>query len=169
MYVSRTIRYDNDVYERTWQNSLPVSTSISSMTSTQSEFITGYDEQPAPTVLKTYVQPAQQGTWLQYTFRNIADLTSKFAVYLHFAGVLQSTSQGQRRFTVTINGNVDGPFNFPEYMKTTYVYRNGSVSGNVHINISAIDGSQFSPILNALEIFMVVPITESPSNQDDGT
>ena len=166
---THTIRYKDDLYNRVWQNSLRVGNSISPWTFTQSDFITMYDEQPAPTVLKTYFRPAQLGTWMNFPFNNIADEpTSKFAVYLHFAGVLKSLSQGQGRFTVTINGNVDGPFNFPEYKKALCVHRNSSVTGNVQINISAIDGSQFSPILNALEIFMVIPIPESPSNQEDG-
>ncbi|PON37030.1 Mitogen-activated protein kinase kinase kinase [Parasponia andersonii] len=162
-------RYKDDVYDRVWEQNLPVNNTISSWTSTRSDFSIVYSEQPAATVLKTFVQPIQGYSGMTYTFSNIAKPTSEFSVYLYFAGTLQSSSQDQRRFTVTINGNRQGPFNSPEYMKTLNVYQNTSVRGNVQISIQATTDSKYTPILNALEIFVVIPLEESPSNPEDVT
>ncbi|PON37029.1 Mitogen-activated protein kinase kinase kinase [Parasponia andersonii] len=163
----RFYRYQDDKYDRLWENNLAVTNAISSRTlSSQSDFTVLYDEQPPTTVLKTYFQPVQGYSGMTFTFNNIGDPTTEFAVYLHFAETLQST-QGQRRFTVTVNNNILGPFNSPEYMKTEYVYRNGSVTGNVKISIDATTDAKLTPILNALEIFMRIPLKESASNSED--
>ncbi|PON53936.1 Mitogen-activated protein kinase kinase kinase [Trema orientale] len=161
-------RYQDDKYDRIWEHSLAVSTSINSRTvSSQSDFAIVYDEQPPQTVLKTFVQP--QGTGLTYTFNDIGDPSTEFSVYLHFAEFLQPTTQGRRNFTVTINGNLQGPFTSPEYMKTLYFHQNRSVTGNVQVSIAATSDSKLTPILNAMEIFKVIPLLESPSNPEDVT
>ncbi|PON53932.1 Malectin-like carbohydrate-binding protein [Trema orientale] len=163
LYVSRSIRYQDDIYDRIWEHSLPLSPEISTINSSRSaNFSSGYSEQPAATVLNTAVQA--RGTDMKYNLEKITNPTSEFSVYLHFAELVQPP-QGRRHFTVTINDIIQGPFNSPGYMGTMYV--NGSVRGIVQISIEATNDSRLPPILNGLEVFVVVPLLKSPSNSED--
>ncbi|PON97848.1 Malectin-like carbohydrate-binding domain containing protein [Trema orientale] len=161
---STIARYQDDVYDRIWSNDFPSRTPVNTSQS-NSIISVYYTEQPPAAVLSSAIQSL--GTEIRYNFTNGMP-NSEFLVYLHFAEVVQS-AQGQRNFTITINGVTYGPYSSPDYLKTSFFIQKVSAQqGAVQLSILATPGSQFPPILNALEIFQVIQLLDQlPTDPED--
>ena len=108
-----------------------------------------------------------QGTEIKYNSNGMS--TPELILYLHFAELVQS-AQGQRNFTITINGVMNGPYSSPDYLKTRFfIQKISPQQGGLQLSIRATPDSKFPPILSALEIFQVIQLSDQlPTDPEDG-
>ncbi|KAJ6855686.1 hypothetical protein NC651_040354 [Populus alba x Populus x berolinensis] len=167
---SSTIRYNDDVYDRIWWlENLKDAVSISTETNIDIQGSDNPCRLPVE-VLRTAVQPRNGLNSLSYnhTLGYIENSTAEFRVYFHFAEIEQIAPGKLREFTITLNGLKYGPFT-PEYLKplTKGPYKLQVQEDQVGFSIDATLRSDLPPILNALEIFELWSLPDSPTNQTD--
>ncbi|XP_052305454.1 probable LRR receptor-like serine/threonine-protein kinase At1g05700 isoform X6 [Populus trichocarpa] len=167
-----TIRYPDDVYARIWQLDVNLTDSVSNIST---EAITNIDIQGSDNrcrlpveVLRTAVQPRNGLKSLSYTYTSPykENFTPEFLVFFHFAEIEQIAGGKLREFTITLNGLKYGLFTL-EYLKPLTIgpYKLQDQEGLVRFSIDA--SSDLPPILNAFEIFELLPLHDSPTNQTD--
>ena len=89
---------------------------------------------------------------------------------MHFAELQQLKSSQPREFNITINGDLlYGPFS-PEYLSGNTIFSVSPLSGqNQHeVVFSKTTSSTLPPIFNAEEIFVLEPLSGTPTDSKDG-
>ncbi|KAJ0076425.1 hypothetical protein Patl1_33936 [Pistacia atlantica] len=170
-YQCFSFRYPVDIYDRFWT---PLNFSDSIVISTQSTIYTqslddGY-KIPAE-VLKTAGKSQNASIPLSLYFDDPLDSSTQCYVYFHFTEI-EKLKEGQKReLRIELNGerNLTESISL-EYLKpTTIAPNNPPINGSrLHFSIYAAEGSNFSPILNAVEAFVLVELPLSPTNLNDG-
>ncbi|KAI5555567.1 hypothetical protein BDE02_19G090900 [Populus trichocarpa] len=165
------IRYNDDVYDRTWRVDVNLIDSVSIGTETNIDIQGSDDPYRLPVeVLRTAVQPRNGLNSLSYNYTLVykENFTPEFRVYFHFAEIEQIAPGKLREFTITLNGLKYGPFTL-EYLKplTKGPYKLQVPEDQVRFSIDATLRSDLPPILNAFEIFILWPLPHSPTNQTD--
>lgn len=152
-------RYPDDTYDRYWMPMVridPLSTNLSTKGPIQPDprFM-----QPLP-VLRTAVAAAGNETTLTVTWRQNQKSYS-FMPFLHFAD-FQSTQL--REFDIYFNGDRLGANDKPHkpvFMVASCVYSidtyKATADGSYNITLAATPTSVLPPMLNALEIYTVIP------------
>ena len=89
---------------------------------------------------------------------------------MHFAELQQLKRNESREFKIIVNGNLFyGPFS-PEYLSEETVFHASPLSGkNQHdVVFSKTKSSTLPPIFNAEEIFVLEPLSATPTDSKDG-
>ncbi|KAA8541723.1 hypothetical protein F0562_022875 [Nyssa sinensis] len=165
--IDQTIRYGNDVYDRIWSPyNFAKWDSISTKFSNDSFSDNNY--KPPSIVMETAVRPSNASGSVDF-YWSPADSNSQFYVYMHFAEVEKLQVNQTREFNVSVNGELwYGPL-VPDYLSITTVYSQSPLSGSeISFSIYKTAKSTLPPIINALEIYMVKQLLQSPTNQEDG-
>ncbi|XWS12020.1 hypothetical protein CRYUN_Cryun37aG0054500 [Craigia yunnanensis] len=161
--TKKIVRYKDDVYDRVWfpyqfPDSVPIKLDI------DTQAIDNLYKLP-PEVLRTAAQAPNISTSLSYTFGS--NSSKWFYVYFHFAEILNNREDQRREFTITLNGVKYGPFSL-EYLKPLSIRPQRSpVQADISFTIDATMESDLPPILNAFEIYRVVPLPLSPTHPSD--
>ena len=98
------------------------------------------------------------------------NVTSEYHIYMHFSEVVKLKANQSRSFNITINGkHWSGPFT-PKYLHTITVYTPSilEIAPKYDILISKIENSTLPPIINAIEIFSVIDLSQSGTDKQDG-
>lgn len=97
------------------------------------------------------------------------DPNAKYHIFLHFAELEKFQANQSREFNIFQNGDhFDGPFS-PVYMKSTTLFNVFSMSGDkISFSLIKTNASNLPPILNALEIYMVLDASQSRTEEQDG-
>ncbi|KAJ4896668.1 Leucine-rich repeat protein kinase family protein [Raphanus sativus] len=164
----RILRYPDDVYDRRW---LPLIDKDWNLITTTLNVNTsnGFDPpQGAMASAATYVN--DNGTWnIPW---NVEDSTTRFHIYLHFAEIQTLLANETREFKVLLNGNeFSEPFS-PEKLRIhTMITQPESTlrcdGGACLMQLVKTAKSTLPPLLNAMEIFTVVELPQSETNQDE--
>ena len=96
--------------------------------------------------------------------------TSEYHIYMHFSEVVKLKANQSRSLNITINGkHWYGPFT-PKYLHTITVYTRSilEIAQKYNILISKIENSTLPPIINALEIYSVIDLSQSGTDKQDG-
>ncbi|KAJ9128839.1 hypothetical protein P3X46_034424, partial [Hevea brasiliensis] len=147
--TNQTVRYADDVYDRAWTpyhflNGAEINTSQTIDSQTQNIY------QPPSVVMSTAATPANANENMTLSI-NMEDSTLKFFVYMHFSEILKLKANQFREFNISFNGAYwVGPV-VPQYLYTTTAYKR----------------STLPPLLNAIEIYYVLQLSQSQSNQED--
>jgi len=106
---------------------------------------------------------------LEFTLKY--DTDSEYCVYLHFFDFEDRTNKQKRRLNIVINGFDDN--NVTEFLTLSY-WKPYSIilpikqgMGIQKILIEANSDSDLPPMLNALEIYRVLPQSDSSTQQED--
>ena len=97
--------------------------------------------------------------------------TSEYYIYMHFAEVEKLKANQSRSFYITINGEpFHGPY-VPEYLSTETLSSRWALTKakNYEVSILKTENSALPPILNAVEIYSVRNLSQSETDQQDGT
>ncbi|KAL0864379.1 hypothetical protein Bca101_043497 [Brassica carinata] len=164
----RILRYPDDVYDRRWfplveKEWNSVTTALSVNTSN------GFDPpQGAMASAATYVN--DNGTWdIPW---NMEDSTTRFHIYLHFAEIQTLLANETREFSVLLNRNeFSEPFSPKKLRIETMMTKPDSTlrceRGACLLQLVKTTKSTLPPLLNAMEIFTVVELPQSETNQDE--
>ncbi|RWR78165.1 receptor-like protein kinase [Cinnamomum micranthum f. kanehirae] len=125
--------------------------------------------EPPSTVMMTAVCPLNNSDALYFNW-TVDDSSQQFHVYMHFAELELLGSNMTREFTACCSNNTcyNSPIR-PEYHVTTTVQTSQPLTGqyNYYCSIKKTPTSTLPPILNAIEIFTILQLTEKPTREDD--
>ncbi|CAI0391898.1 unnamed protein product, partial [Linum tenue] len=119
-------------------------------------------------VMKTATRPTDENKPLSFEL-NTREATLDFYIYMHFAE-LEALQEGESRvFDISLNGIVLRRNVVPIYLHSTTITSPQSVRGSkLNFLLSKSMNSTHPPILNALEVFVIRPFWQSPTDQADG-
>ncbi|CAK7356801.1 unnamed protein product [Dovyalis caffra] len=162
--TNQTVRYPDDVYDRIWGPSDPLygcaEISTSETPSTDNSF------QPPSTVMSSADIPANASEPMEFNI-GPQDTTLEFYFYMHFAEIVKLEANQSRYFNITLNGEYRSDLT-PSYLDTTTVYSTSAeTGGKYNFSIFNPGGSTLPPLLNAIEIYSVVELPLSQTQQAD--
>ncbi|TKY56172.1 LRR receptor serine/threonine-protein kinase [Spatholobus suberectus] len=163
------IRYTDDIYGRSWEvrndnyeNPMKTSSAI--------DLDNLVDPYKLPTeVLSTAVEVLKSGS-LEFTQNYSKD--SEYCVYLHFFDFKDRANKQRRILNIIINGlddddNVTQPLTLSYWKPNSIILPIKQGMGINKILIEATSDSALPAMLNALEIYRVVPQLDSATQQED--
>lgn len=118
-------------------------------------------------VLRTAVQPLNHSKPIHANWTY--DASAQYYVFLHFAEIEKLPSAHKRIINVTFGDNesLSHPLTL-QYLKPVTLSSKIPTIGYVTFTITASAESDTPPILNAFEIYEIIPQSYSPSNAQDG-
>ncbi|XP_057998355.1 probable LRR receptor-like serine/threonine-protein kinase At1g05700 isoform X2 [Hevea brasiliensis] len=167
--TNRTVRYKDDVYDRLWSTLTP--DDCISLNTTSNIDVESRDNilKTPVEVLRTAAQPPSPLRSFNHTFPPAYGDNEYYACF-HFAEILHiSQGKPRREFTINFNGANYGPITL-QYLKPLIFCsgpRKSRINGYVQFSINSTVRSDLPPILNALEIFYVMPPPVSPTDSAD--
>ncbi|KAK7814035.1 putative lrr receptor-like serine/threonine-protein kinase [Quercus suber] len=148
------LRYKNDVYDRLWYTRTALSNSVPINTS---DIQNNNDSYQLPSeVLRTAVQPSSGYHSLSYSN---TELPREIYVCFHFAEIAKLTQGKKREFIIDMNGGryTSEPITL-DYLKPLSICLNRIFDGGqFNFVINATTGSDLPSILNAFELYVVIP------------
>ncbi|KAL4625493.1 hypothetical protein ACB092_05G030400 [Castanea dentata] len=167
------IRYKDDVYDRLWYTYSALPNSVPIDTSSVIDIQNNNDSYQLPSeVLRTAVQPSSGYHSLRFYFFNTPNNIGGIYVCFHFAEIAKLTQGKKREFIIDVNGGsyISEPITL-DYIKPLSVCLNQIFKGEFHFVINATTGSDLPPILNAFELYTVIPpfdLDKPTNSRDDG-
>ncbi|BFG24359.1 hypothetical protein CerSpe_106330 [Prunus speciosa] len=159
-------KYPKDIHDRFWE---PFEREDLTQIGTSSALNLGSNTlyQVPSGVMCTAAMPKLASVPLNFSWPH-ADNNESYYMYMHFAEVQKLQANQSRQMYVTKNGEpFIEPFT-PKYLYTTTV-DSGAMSGGINnFSIFTAKNSVLSPILNAIEMYMVKQFLQSETNQEDG-
>ncbi|KAK7839178.1 lrr receptor-like serine/threonine-protein kinase ios1 [Quercus suber] len=162
-------RYKNDVYDRFWYTSNPLSNSVPINTSSVIDIQNNNDSYQIPSeVLRTAVQPSSG--YHSLSFSDMSGYTQESYVCFHFAEIAKLTQGKKREFIINVKEGsyISEPVTL-DYLKPLSICLNQTFEWPFSFVIKATTASDLPPILNAFEVYGVIPQYElhKPTNSRD--
>lgn len=124
-------------------------------------------------VLSTAITPTKASDPLIYSWYTFGQ-TNSYYVYLHFAEIKNLQANESRAFDIFLNGKLFyGPIVLG-YLNATTIYSTSplaaltDLAGNYTFSLVKRGNSTLPPILNAIEIYTTLDLSQWETNQDDG-
>ena len=165
------LRYENDVYDRLWYTYSKLPNSVPINNSSVIEIQNNNDSYQLPLeVLRTAIQPSSGYHYLSSS--DVLDYIegSKYYVCFHFAEIAILTQGMKREFIINVNeGSYISDRITLDYLKPLSICLNRTFD-SLRFVINATTGSDLPPILNAFEVYGVIPQynLHKPTNSRDG-
>uniref|UniRef100_A0A2N9F1L1 Protein kinase domain-containing protein n=1 Tax=Fagus sylvatica TaxID=28930 RepID=A0A2N9F1L1_FAGSY len=166
--TNETYRYKDDVFDRMWFPPTPMIGWTSISTSLTVDATSHIDFQP-PSVVMSSASTAIN-TSAPMTFNWVPpDNTTQYYVYMHFAEIKELQANQSRIFNISLNGKPWGGPIIPTYLQSTTVYSPSALSGGKYeFALYKIEQSTLPPLINAIEVYTVVQLLQSQTDQKDG-
>ncbi|KAG8643348.1 hypothetical protein MANES_11G030900v8 [Manihot esculenta] len=171
--TNRMVRYKNDVYDRLWDTLTPADCIALNTTA-------NIEVQSINNTLKTPVEVLRTAAQVRSPLRSLGNsfpgvyiaAESEYYACFHFAEILpisQGKGKHRREFTINFNGANYGHITLQYLNPLTMCYgpRKSRDSGFVEFSINQTGRSDLPPILNAFELFYVMPPLGSPTDPAD--
>ncbi|KAJ3670935.1 hypothetical protein LUZ60_008361 [Juncus effusus] len=164
------IRYPDDPHDRMWEpwSNVPFWTEITTTSHVQN-IQNDFFEAPSA-VMQTAVIPVNSSMLEFYWSPNPVDGNPSYLGTLHLSEIQELNSNQSRWFNITLNNVMwyGQPFS-PQYLYTNAIYGFKPIRGADRYNVSLIqtENSTLPPILNAVELFIVLPVTDVPTDSGD--
>ncbi|CAN6350414.1 unnamed protein product [Urochloa humidicola] len=167
------VRYPDDPHDRFW---LPWvdATSWSSMSTTQRVQNLDNDLFEAPSkVMQTAITPRNVSQNIEFSWDpepQPRDPTPGYIGIMHFSELQLLPGKAVRQFYVNLDGKPWYPKAFtPDYLSSDATYNSNPYRGLARYNVSinATANSTLPPIINAIEVFSVIPTTNVATDSQD--
>lgn len=161
------LRYDYDALDRIW---VPYTynkwTQLTTSLTVDAQIHNDY--QVPSIAMRTASTPINASASMDF-FWESPDTSTEYYVYLHFAELQQLKANQSRAFNINLNGNYwFGPF-VPKYLSTITVFSRSSLTGgNYNFSLVQTENSTLPPILNAIEIYSLIDLSQPETDGDDG-
>ncbi|XP_068652795.1 putative leucine-rich repeat receptor-like serine/threonine-protein kinase At2g19230 [Aristolochia californica] len=160
------IRYPDDDYDRFWLPYTDPSWASISTSLTVENLYLGFE--PPSAVMRTAATPMNANGSLYFNW-TANDPNTEFHIFRHFADFQKSNgSTSLREFYCCNNG--DSCFaHEPKYLVASTVYTTSPMTGvrDYSISFSKTEKSVLPPILNAFEIYIVLTLNETATDEKD--
>lgn len=119
--------------------------------------------------METAVTPKNASNPVEF-FMRPCNPTAQYYVYMHLAEIEKLEANQSREFNVYENGELWRGPTILDYLSTNTLYSASPVSGDkIDYSIYKTETSTRLPILNALEVHIVHDLSESQTDEQDGT
>ena len=100
-----------------------------------------------------------------------ADATTGYYIHVHFAELHVLGVNDSRSFDFKVNGQFWHTDITPKYLSTTTMISSRAIAGELTYNfeLKRTQNSTLPPILNAIEIYVLVDASWRETEEDDGT
>ncbi|GMN67980.1 hypothetical protein TIFTF001_037039 [Ficus carica] len=165
--LTSVIRYPYDVFDRIWVPYVNDEWTdlTTSLTVDPQDHI---DFQPPNIVMHNAAMPVNEsGPFRLELFSDLA--TTKYYLFMHFAELQQLKANESRIFNINLNGKrLYGPV-VPSYLSSTTIYSTETITGelNYTLTLDKLENSTLRPIVNAIEIYSLVGVSQLETDQDD--
>ncbi|ONI15672.1 hypothetical protein PRUPE_3G054500 [Prunus persica] len=163
---NQSYRYDYDALDRSW---VPYTynkwTQLTTSLTVDAQIHNDY--QVPSIAMRTASTPINASASMDFSWES-PDTSTEYYVYLHFAELQQLKANQSRTFNITLNGDYwFGPF-VPEYLSTITVFSPSSLTGgNYSFSLVQTENSTLPPILNAMEIYSLIDLSQPETDGDD--
>jgi hypothetical protein len=172
---SKVVRFPDDPHDRFWfPESKPAEWSEITTPLKVQHFDNDNFDVPSA-VLQTAVMPINASTPIEYSW--VAEPSASkdpdpgYICILHFSELQRLRPSAARQFYININGilALDKVFT-PEYLYSKTVSSTKALYGfhQYIVSLNATDNSTLPPLLNAVEVFSIVPTASMPTAAQDG-
>nr|CAB3466218.1 unnamed protein product [Digitaria exilis] len=168
----RVFRYPFDPYDRLWESygDIDAWTNITSSTAVDISNISSFH---TPSKILWSAATPVNGTRMDFTWGvddSINNDNTSYLLLLYFAEVQRLPSNALRQFDILVdNATWNGSQGYsPKYLSAELVKRMVPGSSHHTVSLVATTDATLPPILNALEIYSVLPMTELVTNGPDG-
>ncbi|RLN28627.1 putative leucine-rich repeat receptor-like protein kinase [Panicum miliaceum] len=168
------IRYPDDPHDRVWIPWVNTAAWNSVSTTLRVEDIADDDMFELPTkVLQTAITPRNASANIEFSWDpdpQPKDPTPGYVANMHFSELELLPGSAARQFYVNLNGKPWYPKPYkPMYLISDTIYNSNPGRGFPHYNISinATANSTLPPIINAVEVFSVIPTTNVGTDSQD--
>ncbi|XP_021749773.1 LOW QUALITY PROTEIN: probable LRR receptor-like serine/threonine-protein kinase At4g29180 [Chenopodium quinoa] len=160
------IRYKDDVYDRIWKPGYP--TSQASFIETMSEVGPGGYLLPS-SVMKVAVVPKILNQPIRLYYNQESDRSTGFYFFLHVAEISELPKGEVRELSITLNGVKKTQDLYTPYLQTKTISNDQKpiTDSFLNITIQSTNNSTLPPILNAIEVFNVIQISELSTDVAD--
>ncbi|KAK0594751.1 hypothetical protein LWI29_000124 [Acer saccharum] len=161
------IRYPNDSYDRLWS---PLNFSDWDVKSTKSTISTqSIDEYKIPAEVLQTAAISENAIYSLSLYFSPPDPVSQCYVYFYFAEIEKLENGKQRELIIDLNGERYLSESKLDYLKAKVIAQNDPpINGSrLHFSIYSVNGSDIPPILNAVEVYVLLELPFSPTNLDD--
>ncbi|KAF8776637.1 hypothetical protein HU200_003361 [Digitaria exilis] len=167
----RVFRYPFDPYDRLWESygDIDAWTNITSSTAVDISNISSFHR---PSKILWSAATPLNGTRMDFTWGvddSINNDNTSYLLMLYFAEVQRLPSNALRQFDILVdNATWNGSQGYsPKYLSAELVKRMVPGSSQHTVSLVATTDATLPPILNALEIYSVLPMTELATNGAD--
>ncbi|KAJ3678980.1 hypothetical protein LUZ61_021144 [Rhynchospora tenuis] len=157
--------YPFDAHDRLWISQMQSSwTAIST-----SSKIGGFSFEVPSLVLQTAASPLSVNGSIDITWK-ASDQFTKFFVVLHISEIQVLSNSSLREFCIFADGvqNFKDPIRL-NYLWTLYALYTDTGCTDYNMSLKSTARSTLPPILNAFEVYTIVPSTKFPTDTGDGT
>ncbi|GAB4842349.1 hypothetical protein Ancab_012319 [Ancistrocladus abbreviatus] len=162
---TQNLRYKDDIFDRIWMAAyLPNASTISTLSTVDSSLNT---YRLPSSVMRAAITPAAGNDFFELYWTPV-DPTSQFHIFLHVAELVKLQGNQSREFNITFNSrHLYGPY-VPLYLTADTIYTTKPLSGpRLTFTIMKTERSTLSPILNAVELYMVKQLSQVTTFQQD--
>ena len=164
-------RYKDDDYDRIWASfNFPGRKQLSTSLTIDAN-LARQTYQPPPSVMATAMAPENATSPSFVFFMKPDNPTADYYVYMHFAEVEKLKANESREFEIYENGKLwrEVPTISPAYLYTTTAFSYYPVRGDrITYELYQTATSTRQPILNALEVYIDLNFSESPTDEHEG-
>ncbi|CAB4272452.1 unnamed protein product [Prunus armeniaca] len=163
---NQSYRYDYDALDRIW---VPYTyNKWTQLTTSLTVDAQSHNDYQVPSIaMRTASTPIDASASMDFSWES-PDTSTEYYVYLHFAELQQLKANQSRAFNITLNGDYwFGPV-VPEYLSTITVFSRSSLTGgNYSFSLVQTENSTLPPILNAMEIYSLIDLSQPETDGDD--
>ncbi|GMN27481.1 hypothetical protein TIFTF001_001674 [Ficus carica] len=167
---NKSIRYKDDVYDRIWAPfNFPGRKQLSTSLTVDAN-LAKQTYQPPPSVMATAMAPENATSPSFEFFMKPDNPTADYYVYMQFAEVEKLKANESREFKIYENGELwrEVPTISPAYLYTTTAFSYYPVRGErITYELYQTATSTHQPILNALEVYIALNFSESPTDEHE--
>jgi hypothetical protein len=168
----QTTRYPFDPYDRLWQSYGDVEawTNITTSTAVDVSNITNFD---TPSKILWSAATPVNGTRINFAWSpdpSAKNNNTTYLLLLYFAELQRLPRNALRQFDILVDNATwnRGQRYTPKYLSMELVKRTVQGSSRHTVSLVATPDATLPPILNAFEIYSLLPMTELPTNEADG-
>lgn len=161
-------RYPYDVFDRLWVPYVNPEWKVLDTSEIVDER-SHIEYQPPNIVMKNVGTPVNASRPFALDFTS-PDTKSGYFLYMHFAEIQKLDANESRAFNIVLNGRLFfGPVS-PAYLRSNTVSTNLAITGkmNYTVTLEKLENSTLPPIVNAVEVYVLLDLPNSETEQIDG-
>ncbi|KAM1413365.1 hypothetical protein ACFX13_026259 [Malus domestica] len=161
----QTYRYPDDALDRFWE---PFNFNEGTRLATSLTVDAQNNDYQVPSIVMRSASTPLDDTMDFYW--DAPDPSTQYYIFIHFAELQLLEADQSRSFNITLNGvYLYGPV-VPAYLSTTTVFSRAALTvGNYNFSLVQTENSTLPPILNAIEVYRLIDLSQPETDTDDAS
>ncbi|KAM2539990.1 hypothetical protein TB2_025231 [Malus domestica] len=161
--VEQTYRYPDDALDRFWE---PFNFNEGTQLATPLTVDAQNNDYQVPSIVMSSASTPLDDTMDFYW--DAPDPSTQYYIFIHFAELQLLEADQSRSFNITLNGDyLYGP-DVPAYLSTSTVFSSTALTGgNYSFSLVQTEDSTLPPILNAIEVYRLIDLSQPETDTDD--